>query len=772
MTYDLWRFGGVARKMRRLRENSRMSPNRFPSPLALFALVVAPASAFAVEIDGRIDPSEWAGARHVTEFTMVQPLTGDAPTLKTEAWVLATPEGLAVAFSNEQPAGVPRTTQRTRRDQGGQLDRVNLMVDFDGDGRTGYDFMVTNVGDISDEVITGERNFSRDWDGLWTYATTQDADAWHAEILIPWHVAPMARPEGGRRTLGLYLDRVVGSTGERFGWPAISFNKPTFLSEFTKVDVPLYEQSLLSVTPYVVASSDFVGDASDFDAGADLFWKPNGTFQLSATLNPDFGQVESDDLVVNFGAVETFFGDKRPFFTENQGLFDFAFGAGNSRLLYTRRIGGPADAGSGEAGDVVAAVKVNGSLGQTRYGALVATEADDHGRDFLALRATRDFGAHDVGAMFTRVDRPFLDRVANVYAIDDRWVPAEGWNIASALVVSDIDQAGESITDSGFQTRIDQEMGDGWRQQLYFLHLGDDLQVNDIGYIDRVDFNYLRYELAKRQTGLPEGSSYNSHEWRWAASQRRNDGGVRIADAVAVNRYSERSDGGSEFAEFAMWTAGHDDLITRGNGIVDVPEKVFLYWERFRPRQGRWSLFGWVRAFAEGLEGVDGMGFDAGIEPTLHLSDTLALQGSFAYQHSPDWLLWRGGDRLGSYSQDFARIGANLQWQIGTRQELRVKLETIALDAELRQAWQVGANGDPQPIATPADIGDFSLSNLGLQVRWRYELAPLSDLYVVYGRGGAADFGEGRPLSHLLGDAVDLRDSDQLLIKLSYRFEL
>ena len=101
-----------------------------------------------------------------------------------------------------------------------------------------------------------------------------------------------------------------------------------------------------------------------------------------------------------------------------------------------------------------------------------------------------------------------------------------------------------------------------------------------------------------------------------------------------------------------------------------------------------------------------------------------------------------------------------------------MKLEAIALDAGLRQAWQVAPDGEPQRIATPADIGDFSLSNLGLQVRWRYELAPLSDLYIVYGRGGAAFFDEGRPLAQLLGDATDLRDADQLLVKLSYRFEL
>jgi hypothetical protein len=181
-------------------------------------------------------------------------------------------------------------------------------------------------------------------------------------------------------------------------------------------------------------------------------------------------------------------------------------------------------------------------------------------------------------------------------------------------------------------------------------------------------------------------------------------------------------------------------------------------------------MFGYARGFAEGLEGVEGMGAELGFEPKLHLSDTLAIEGEFSWRHTPDWLLWRGGDRLGSYRSDLARIGANLQWQIGTRQELRIKLETIALDARLRQAWQVGADGQPIAIDAPADITDFSLANLGLQVRWRYELAPLSDLYVVYGRGGGVFMDEGRGIADLLGDSTDLRDADQLLVKISYRF--
>ena len=96
--------------------------------LCALALAAASLPAAAVTVDGRIDPAEWAQARHVTDFVRVQPLDGGQPALSTEAWLMATPRGLAVAFRAEQPPGVPRTTQRTRRDQGGPLDRVNLMV--------------------------------------------------------------------------------------------------------------------------------------------------------------------------------------------------------------------------------------------------------------------------------------------------------------------------------------------------------------------------------------------------------------------------------------------------------------------------------------------------------------------------------------------------------------------------------------------------------------------------------------------------------------------
>ena len=743
--------------------------------LAILAAVAAP-PVLAVEVDGRIDPAEWQGAQHITDFRYTQPLSREPSVQPTEAWILATPEGLAIGFRNTQDPSIARTRQQAQRDRGAQADRVNLYVDFDGDGRSGYNFTVLLSNSIIDTTITNENQFNADWDGDWRHATSEDEAGWSAEMLIPWHIAPMRDAKGDVRTLGIQLDRVIGATGDRVAWPAISFQETRFLTAFNKVDVPAYSQSLLAITPYVSGVYDNVGKGSDFDAGADIFWKPNGRFQLSATLNPDFGQVESDQLVVNFGAIETFFSDKRPFFTENQGFFEVPFGSLNTRnqLLYTRRVGGNADDGSG-AGDVTAAVKLNGSVGKLNYGVFAATEGDEVGRDFFALRASGDSATQGLGAMVTRVERPFLDREASVYEVDHRWTPNAEWSIRSTVVASDVTQAGTDFHDTGGQVRVDWDMGEGWRQQLYALHLGRDLHLNDFGYLERNNFNYGRYDLARRFTDFADGSQYSSSDWHWAVSRRYNDQGVHIADAAAMNRNGQLRDGGNDFFEIASWSAGHDDLIMRGNGIVDMPAKYFLFYERNRPRQGdgHWSFYGNVRWASEGLDTPGRYSLQVDLEPTYHVNDRLSFFTAWFFESNDDWLLWRGDNLLASYEEDMILLNAGSVWLINDKQELRVRLEAIGLDGNDGRGYRVAANGEP--VRSDEPIEDIGLRNMGFQIRYRYELAPLSYLYIAYVRGGSFYeediFGRYRARDQFQ-EAFDLRDSEQLLVKLSYRFEI
>lgn len=731
----------------------------------LLMLALPCATTQAVEIDGRIHPAEWQDAQHVAGFRKTQPLTGEPGSLATEAWVLATPDGLAIAFRNTQPPHVPRTRQKVQRDFDEQVDRVNAFVDFDGDGRTGYAFTVSSTGGIADEIITNENQFSDDWDGQWRHAVAEDAQGWSVELLVPWHTAPMRDGTDGQRTLKVFLARVIGSTGERMAWPQASFERPRFLSDFAAITVPQYDQSLLALTPYVSGLYDNVGGRSDFNGGADIFWKPNGRFQLSATVNPDFGQVEADDLVVNFSATETFISDKRPFFTENQGIFELTTPSDDSQQLYTRRVG--------STGDITAAVKLNGSLGRVNYGLFSADEDGASGRRYHALRLVRDFDTQNLGAMLTRVDDPGRDREASVLGVDHNWRPSARWNIRTRLLGSRIHQAGDALQDYGATVWADYEMDHGWRQQWIAMHFGNDLQLNDFGYLSRNSTNYLHWEARRRFTGLPEASRYASKDWRWRVSSSHNNNGEKLNDQFRMSREGQLRDGSYEYAQINVNSAGISDTLLRGNGIVRLPANTNAYFEYERPRKGNWAHEVEVEAFGGGLAGNRKLGSAFWYGATYFISDAFSLNAGLNVVRRPDWLIWQGaaqGDLVGAFDGRETKLRAGLDWNIDPRQELRVKLEAIAISARAHGAWRFDPSGHAIAASDPVD--DFNVRNLGFQVRYRYELAPLSYLYVVYARGGYEQLAGTEGTDEALRDSFSLRNDEQLVVKLSYRFEL
>ena len=724
--------------------------------------------ALAVDIDGRVGDSEWQGAEHITDFRKTQPLTGEPPSHATEAWILSTPEGLAVALRNTQPASVPRTQQRVQRDFEEQVDRVNVIVDFDGDGRTGYNFRVSSTDDVYDSVVTDELQFNKDWDGNWKHAVGVDDSGWTVEVLIPWYIASMRDAKGDKRTIKIYLDRIIGTTGERVAWPQASLERSRFLSDFAVIEVANYSQALFAVTPYVSGLYDNVGSNSDGDAGVDVVWKPNGQTQLTATVNPDFGQVESDDLVVNFSATETFVSDKRPFFTENQGLFEYTTPSDYSQLLYTRRVGGPADDGEG-SGDITAALKLNGSIGATKYGVFGADEGDSVGRTFGALRVVRDFAKQNLGVMATYVDRPYLDRQAAVFGVDHNWRPNARWNVRTRVFGSDIEQEGTGTSDSGATVWADYEMDHGWRQQLIAMHFGNDLQINDAGYLSRNSTNYLHWQVNRRFTDMPETSRYSSKDWRGRVSTDYNDRGQLLNHQFRLSRESRLRDGSYEYGEININSAGYDDLLTRGNGVLWLPPNFNSYFNFERPRKGNWSYELEANVQSGGLAGNSQVGYSVNFVPTYFVSDAFSVYVGLYADRNPDWLVWEVDNLIGSFEAHELNFDAGLNWTIGSKQELRVKLQAIGLEGRLQQAYRVDSGGNAIPSNDP--IEDINVNTLGFQIRYRYELAPLSYLYVVYGRGGFDQDPTAEGAGGLLRDSFQLRDEEQLLIKMSYRFE-
>jgi hypothetical protein len=391
------------------------------------------------------------------------------------------------------------------------------------------------------------------------------------------------------------------------------------------------------------------------------------------------------------------------------------------------------------------------------------------GRTFSALRLVRDFETQNLGLMATHVERPYLDREATVFGLDHNWRPNERWNVRSRVFGSDIEQAGSSTTDTGATVWADYEMDHGWRQQWIGMHFGNQLQINDAGYLSRNSTNYLHWQVSRRFTDLPDTSRYSSKDWRWRVSTDSNDHGQSLGDQFRMSRESRLRNGSYEYGQININSAGVDDLLTRGNGVLNLPPNFNSYFDYQRPRKGSWSYEVELRLQSGGLAGNDRIGYSASFTPTYFISDAFNVFVGLYGENTPDWLVWQHDNLIGSFDKDELHFNAGLSWTVGTRQELRVKLQAIGLKGDLRQGYRVDGTGHAVPTAEPVD--DISVRNLGFQIRYRYELAPLSFLYVVYGRGGFDQEPSADDAAGLLGDSFSLRDDDQLLVKLSYRFE-
>ncbi len=736
----------------------------------LIALLFASFNAHAaVQIDGLIDEDEWAAAVKFDQFVEVVPLTMSPVPAKfhTEAKLLSTPEGLAIAIIANQDVSVPRVNSRVQRDFSDQVDRINFMIDFDADGRAAYDFTVAASNDISDEVITGEIQFNKDWDADWQHAVTASDQGYRYEMLIPWSIASMKPSENGKRTVAVYFDRVVADTGQRFGTPAASFSRPRFVSDFSRIELAAYEQSLLAVTPYATAQADLKKRDQAFKTGLDVFWKPNNNHQFALTINPDFGQVESDELVVNFDNVETFFTDKRPFFTDNQAAFESGMPGGN--LLYTRRIGGGADDGSG-ASDINAAVKANGNLGDFGYAVFGASEDGEVGRDFLFLRGAHRSEKHSVDFTQIAVERPFLARHADVSALHGVFRPNAEWSFNTAIHQSRVEQAGQQTTGSGGGIIADWDMPGPLRQQYFFTQVGRNQDLNDLGFQDRTNFRYFEWETGYAQDVLPTASIFASHSWEAELLHQASLDGFDLRRSLTLQRYSEFRDGGNLFFSVRRLLPGFDERISRGNGIAKIRGgfQAYVEGQRARKEGGNLSWTWSANAFPGRSQAVHN--YILGFEPRFFISDQLDWSIGVNAQRWSDWLLWQGGQDLGSFKANRLDLISNLNWFISDRQELRVKLQAIAIDAEPSRALRIGADGGLE--ASSAVFENFRVRNLGFQIRYRYKLGNLSDVFAVYSRGGATSDAQDGDVFDALGSTFNLRDDDQFLLKWSYRFEL
>jgi len=403
------------------------------------SLGVAARASAPPKIDGRDDDSVWGSAPVIRAFRMFSPREDAAPTIRTEARILYDDHALYVLVRSfdEHPDSIVRLLARRDTD-GPPNDQVLLFIDTYHDRRSGYNFNVNPAGVKSDYLLFDDIGSDQSWDGIWNVGTAVDSLGWVAEFAIPLHQFRFSDRQAP--TFGLMIGRWVGRSDERVSWPLYRRSRAGLVSQLGTLtglsDLAL--KASLEITPYALVrsrNSSASGAAADVETrpalGADLKWVPRPSISISATLNPDFGQVEADPAVLDLTGLEVFQAERRPFFLEGAGLLSMPLAAdGSARLFYSRRIGrrpallddyGAAD--SPTETTILGAAKVTARLGpamslamlsavtQAEHGAL---RSDGNGRQVIeplthygALRLQRDFreGRSGLGMMLTRVDR-------------------------------------------------------------------------------------------------------------------------------------------------------------------------------------------------------------------------------------------------------------------------------------------------------------------------------------------------------------------------------
>lgn len=364
-------------------------------------VVKAPAQAPPI-IDGIVGEDEWAGAARFTLDHQTQPGDNVPPSQPTEVRVAYGPAHLYVAFvATDDPARV--RARVARRDDIAGDDFVMLYLDTFNDRRRAYVFWFNPLGIQADGIFTEgvsigrnfDGNIDRTWDGVLESKGRLTERGYEVEAAIPF--TTLRFPRGEVATWGLHVDRWIAREGERISWRPISRTVSSLLMQMGRVEgirVPARGPSYELIPTALSSALDDRAAArrdNQFDAGLTGAWSITPNLTASATVNPDFSQIESD--VPQIDVNQRFplrYAEKRPFFYEG-GQFFRSVGAMN--LLETRQIVDP-DWGA----------KLTGKVGRTTMGLLAAS---DQAPGLRAAPGTRGAG-ENAHALVGRYQRDVL----------------------------------------------------------------------------------------------------------------------------------------------------------------------------------------------------------------------------------------------------------------------------------------------------------------------------------------------------------------------------
>jgi hypothetical protein len=449
-------------------------------------------------IDGVLDDASWKLVDWDGDFIEWRPDENTPPHQQTKFKIVYDDKNLyiAVKLLDKSPDSIVKRLSRRDSFDG---DWIEINFDSYHDLRTAFSFNITAAGVKGDEFVSGNgNNWDSSWNPIWYAKTNIDSEGWTAEMKIPFSQLRFGKAK--EQIWGLQLNRRIFRKEERSLWQRIPQDSPGWVSELGELHglIDLIPQKQLEIQPFTVFQFDTFPkedgnpfrDGSDFkfNAGLDAKIGITNDLTLDLTVNPDFGQVEADPAAISLDGFEIFFEEQRPFFVENNNIFDYrvsrsqagnTFGADN--LFFSRRIGrspqGYPDTEDGEFVDQPANTTILGAAkfsGKTKSGWSIGilesvtakeyAEIDNNGTrreevvepltNYFLGRLQKDFNNHNtfIGGIFTVTNRDlpdnleFLHKSAFTGGLDfkHQW-KNRVWYIGGDIVFSHVKGSTEAI---------------------------------------------------------------------------------------------------------------------------------------------------------------------------------------------------------------------------------------------------------------------------------------------------------------------------------------
>ncbi|MCS7081403.1 MAG: DUF5916 domain-containing protein [Bacteroidota bacterium] len=815
----------------RIKQNASASSQR---------TVQAVRTATAPRIDGKPEEPIWQEAPPTTDFIQYEPVEGAPATERTEVRLLYDDNNLYIAawLYDQEPARIVR--RLGRRDDWVQADWFYVAIDSYLDRRTAYVFGVNAAGTLADGIITndgqgggrgpgGFGSMDRSWNAVWEAEVALHEWGWAVEMRIPY--SQLRFPKLAQHTWGINFRRQIPRKAEVSEWVMVPRTVRGYVSHFGLLEgirqieprgiaqlLP-YTSSKLQTQPAVPTR---LPQDVRYDGGVDAKLGLASNILLDLTLNPDFGQVESDPAELNLTTFETFFPERRPFFLEGVQIFDYTFGGLGDALLYTRRIGSKAP--------IIGAAKLTGrSAGGFSFGLIEAVTGNRFkpAQNYAALRLKQElFGNAYVGVMATSyAELPqsqgasWRHNVAGGFDWDFRlW--QNRYQFTGAAAFTDRQVGSGRRTGYALHTGFDKRSG-VWTFFSGFRMYSPDFNPNDLGRLRRPDLINLSLGLGhlvnnNQPFGPFRRASMRAFFWNsWNFARRP------LGSNLNTNLNGEFHNYWNANLNLSLNNLfrGYDDRESRGNGLYRPPMswsvRTEVRTDPRRPIQLELSA-------AHGRDMKQRREWEVGLDLNLRLGTRLELSpevslgrldrveawvrnATYVYEPSSGWHIESGRTRyrlsfpdaeqeqifraalgaalpqvqngryyLSTFSDRTTRqVDISLRGSVLLTRELSLQLYSQLFTARGRyEAFRVLLDPDRfAPVPGYPIVEDFYRRNFNLNAVLRWEFRPGSVLYIVWtqqrqGNGQTFFVSDWRSLQ----DTFQLEPANLFMVKLNYLF--